>query len=1781
MSKLFYILLFQCLSIIAGIAQVSITNPFEDHAFTKNEGQWIKEEKETKRTIYYGAAIQGKFVFITNKGLVYKYLDYFNKKKGIFEKWFESRKGKKEGEENEEDEEYYKNGEYKSRYVFVNYVDCNASTIAQAEGKTQSYTSYSNPNNITKTLKAYSYEKITLKNIYPRIDVEFIIKQSGGFEYNFVLNPFADVNLININYDGIDYAVLNEKNELTLNIDAHKTLIESEPISFIKNTSEALVSKRIITKNSQKFLLGNYDKSKAVVIDPVVFNPALTTYNSAYDIAKDNGGNILVFGGLCPYVLKKFSSTGVLLWSFDWSTQPTPPTLYGDFAVDQSDNVIMVQGYPAGRIIKTDPNGVILYNTIAGGVVAGANEFWRIAYNCDYSAIRLSGYINIGGTYKQIVNIDPSNGNVIASSPLASDESRALFVDPNGNIYSLTPTQGLTANSATNYFTKFDVALNSIYRVNSGYNTYEGQGIYQNVTYSPTYFFANMNGITTDNSNAYTFDGNTIFKRRQSNGALVGSIVVPNGITVGNSGIIMDPCFNLFVGTQNGVVMLDTNLAIINTIPTPAQVYDLCLYNGHILATGNGFVNELDFNTNCKLVISTNTVANTNCLAPFTGSASVSNIVNGIAPYTYLWSTGATTSSITALEPGKYWVTTKDAYCGNPKMSVDTVIIPNNLTIPTASFTVNSVCIGATSSYTDLSIPLAPSTSSVINWNWDFTNDGVFDNATQNPNHLFTIAGTYTTQLVVAAANSCTASVTGIVQVNGVTDLYIIQHNNLCDTSVLNWANWSSVTSGLASGPVSSSISVTGTHSNGGMSLESTMYNGGVFPPTYNVPIGATCIRNDLAGTFNFCFNTPVINPQIAFSSIGQAGLPVQINTSVPYQVVWTGINVTYPTSTSLIGTEGYTIIKFPGTHTCISLDYLTNESYCTITFGVMDADCQGTPICAGTPLELIANGAPSYTWNNGATTQTIIVTPTVNTTYTITSTQNGCVNSATTTVLVNPLPPVTVNSASICVGQQTTTLTANGALTYSWTAGLSAITGSVVTASPVITQNYSVTGTDINGCVKIATSTITVNPLPIIVPTSNTLCIGLSAPITASGATTYTWNPTATITSATGATVTASPSVTTNYTITATDANGCINTSSTSVIVNPLPILTVTSNTICVGASASLTASGATTYTWNNATTLNSPTGTSVTANPMTTTNYTVIGIDANGCVNTNTTNMIVNALPVVTTSPSFSMCSGNTGTLTVSGANTYTWNASTNLNSVTGSTVTSTANTTETYTVIGAGINTCTNSAVTTITVVTTPTISATTTSSTICPLSSATLAVSGATNYTWSPSASLSASSGTLVVATPVNTTTYNITGANSTCTHTAQVVVTVTVNPTIASTSATICSSTSANLSANGGVTYTWSPATNLNTTSGANVTSTPPSSITYTVSGSSPLGCIGATSVSVNVIPTPTITISANPLTVCSGSNSALIANGATSYTWSPSTVSNANSGNTIASPINTTTYLVTGTNGSAPTICTSTQTIQIVVRPKIIPIVSPNDAICFGYSTKIYAIGGNTYHWSPTTGVSKPNDSTTVVKPGSTTIYTVSVSINSLCPVTNTVQVTVYPLPIVNAGKDSTINIDQDIVLTGTGNVDVGFLSPDGNPLICNWCPIVTVAPKETTCYILEGFNTYGCRNTDEVCVIVKKEWDVFIPNAFTPNGDINNEYFVPKGYGLEQIDLIIFDRWGSVIFNETNTILGWDGKYKGILSAQGVYVYQATVKAMSGESVVKTGHVTVLSKVK
>ncbi|HXD92980.1 MAG TPA: FG-GAP-like repeat-containing protein [Bacteroidia bacterium] len=274
------------------------------------------------------------------------------------------------------------------------------------------------------------------------------------------------------------------------------------------------------------------------------------------------------------------------------------------------------------------------------------------------------------------------------------------------------------------------------------------------------------------------------------------------------------------------------------------------------------------------------------------------------------------------------------------------------------------------------------------------------------------------------------------------------------------------------------------------------------------------------------------------------------------------------------------------------------------------------TSICTGKFTTLTASGANSYLWSTNAgsaTTNSVIVAPTSNTTYTVTGNKYGCTVSQTVLVTLNALPAVSVNSSSICIGN-TATLTANGATTYTWN---TSATGVTITPSPTTTTHYTVTGTDANGCVNKNTATVTVNILPAVSVNSSSICIGNTATLTANGATTYTWNI-----GATGAAITPSPTTTTHYTVNGTDANNCSNIATSTVSVNDLPVVSVTSNTasLCSGTSATLTGSGANTYTWST-----NQTGINITITPTVNTTYTVTGTDANNCINMDTLTQVV----------------------------------------------------------------------------------------------------------------------------------------------------------------------------------------------------------------------------------------------------------------------------------------------------------------------------------------------------------------------------------------------------------------------------------------------------------------------------------------------------------------------------------------------------------------------------
>lgn len=350
-------------------------------------------------------------------------------------------------------------------------------------------------------------------------------------------------------------------------------------------------------------------------------------------------------------------------------------------------------------------------------------------------------------------------------------------------------------------------------------------------------------------------------------------------------------------------------------------------------------------------------------------------------------------------------------------------------------------------------------------------------------------------------------------------------------------------------------------------------------------------------------------------------------------------------------------------------------SSYSQFRSGILDdIAIWNRALTASEIQQMYTQGQTTYAWSNGATTPSITVAPTSMTTYTCTATVNGASGSSTSTVTVNPLPTVNAGAdVALCSGN-TATLSASGATTYAWNNSVS----NGVAFSPAATGTYTVSGTDANGCVNTDTVVVTVNPLPTVSAGSDQMiCAGTPITLNGSGATTYSWN------NGVSNGVAFSPAASNTYTVTGTDANGCTNSDAVFVMVHALPTVNAGADqSVCVGTAVTLSATGATTYAWNN----NVSNGTAFT--PTATTTYSVSGTGGNGCSNTDQVIVTVNPLPNVNAGADQSICKGDALTLSGAGATTYAWN-----NNVTNG-VAFNPIATATYSVSGTDANGCSSS-------------------------------------------------------------------------------------------------------------------------------------------------------------------------------------------------------------------------------------------------------------------------------------------------------------------------------------------------------------------------------------------------------------------------------------------------------------------------------------------------------
>lgn len=689
------------------------------------------------------------------------------------------------------------------------------------------------------------------------------------------------------------------------------------------------------------------------------------------------------------------------------------------------------------------------------------------------------------------------------------------------------------------------------------------------------------------------------------------------------------------------------------------------------------------------------------------------------------------------------------------------------------------------------------------------------------------------------------------------------------------------------------------------------------------------------------------------------------------------------------------------------------------------------TAICAGQSTDLSASGATTFTWSanaTSATTASVTITPAMTDTYTVSGTTAGCSSSATVAVTVNPLPTVTAvaSQTTVCSGQNSL-LTAGGATSYTWSANAGSLTTDTSRVSPTSSDVYTVTGTDANSCVNTAIVAVNVTPTPTLIAgvTTGTVCAGVIDTVFVSGATSYTWMPGSTNNDS----AFVNPANTTTYVVTGDAGGGCTATASVVVTITPLPSLTLTAMpaSVCPGQSSTLTASGASTYTFSaNA---GSVTTTTASITPAGTDTYTVSATQ-NGCSDSTTITVAVGSLPTLTiTATQTNICSGNTTTLTASGATTYTWHpggSSTNPLAVSPAS-------NQTYSVTGSSGG-CTDSTTITINVSPTPTVMASASPATICAGETTTLTASGATTFTWMPGSVVSHT----ISVSPGSTQTYVVTGDSLGCTDIKNVVVTVNPAPVVLinSPTPTVCSGGSAGLLAGGTATsWTWSANAGGVTTQFAIVYPTT-NPTTYSVVGA--IGtCTASASYTVGVTTTPTVTATST-LSICNGDTATLVATvspGTSTLAWSPGGSSN----DTIwVNPSATTNYSVIATNGGC------SDTAFTAVNVGTVPVLTLSSP-----SSQTVCVGGN---------VSGINMTTT---PAGETISWSNTNTSVGIAGTGTTSIGGYPAPNVTMQQVGVVKVDVTDVASGCPGASKTFT------ITINPSPTLSGTPKADTAFCM------------------------------------------------------------------------------------------------------------------
>jgi len=391
---------------------------------------------------------------------------------------------------------------------------------------------------------------------------------------------------------------------------------------------------------------------------------------------------------------------------------------------------------------------------------------------------------------------------------------------------------------------------------------------------------------------------------------------------------------------------------------------------------------------------------------------------------------------------------------------------------------------------------------------------------------------------------------------------------------------------------------------------------------------------------------------------------------------------------------------------------------------------------------------------------------------------------------------------------------------------------------------------------------------------------------------------------------------------------------------------------------------------------------------------------------------------------------------------------------------------------------------------------------------------------------------------------------------------------------------ICIIDTLQLNAVGTGSFVWTPNYNISSVTSSNPLVSPDVTTTYRVTLTDPFGCVGNDSVKVRVVSQVT-QFAPNDTTICKTDGVVLkLVSDAVNFVWTETptgnTLNNPAIKNPTATPLVNTTYHVTGSIGK----CIAQNDIKVYPVPYPNANAGVDQIICAGGSAQLNASGGSIYSWSPAAFLNNrliPNPIS--VKPTGSIKYVVTVTDVLGCPkpVRDTVIVTVAVIKADAGPSDTSVILGQPLQLQASGSTHY-LWSP------AQWLTNIGISnpvslPLDDIKYYVKVSNDQGCFDTDSIRVhLFKLDAGIYVPTAFTPNGDTKNDYLHPIIIGMLSLDVFrVYNRWGQLLYSGSDAQKGWDGTFGGKAQDPATYVWYAEGTDYKHNKIRKKGYAVLI----